>query len=109
MRDLQGRRRLRVIFQSKLFILVLSVVALVLLRSNYSIYKTNRIARMNREATQKQLASLKEKSGRLETAIRKLGTEKGIEDELRNKFQVTKAGEEVLIIVDEIPAENPRD
>lgn len=100
-RDLQERRRIKNFLQSPVLLFVLLITAIILVRSNYNIYKTNQSARISRDESDRKLASLREESGRLNMELEKLGTERGREDELRNKFQITKAGEEVLVVVDQ--------
>ncbi len=101
MRDLQERRRWRAILHSPVFLVILSIIVVSLLRSNYNIYKKNQIAKINRGESDKKLAQLVGKHDRLSSLLKKLDTERGVEEELRNKFQITKSGERVLVVVDE--------
>jgi cell division protein FtsB len=101
MRDLQERKRYRNFLLSPVTSVILLIVVIFLLKSNYNIYKKNQIAKINREESDRKLALLREKSDRLTDQLKKLETERGVEEELRNKFQITKSGEEVLVVVDE--------
>ncbi|MBI3633676.1 MAG: hypothetical protein HY226_05285 [Candidatus Vogelbacteria bacterium] len=101
MRDLQERRYFRRLLRSPLFAVFLSVLFLLLCNSVYRIYRKDEVARLNRIESDKRLAALKEKEEYLKTQISKLKTSRGVEEELRNKFQVTKDGEEVLVVVDD--------
>ncbi|MBI3632417.1 MAG: hypothetical protein HY225_03140 [Candidatus Vogelbacteria bacterium] len=69
--------------------------------SVYGIYKKDQVANINRIESERKLNILKDKEERLQTEIAKLKTSRGIEEELRSKFQVTKNGEEVLVVVDD--------
>lgn len=100
-RDLQDRKRFRRILGSPITGVILFVVVAMLAKSDYNIYKTNQIARINREESDRRLLLLQEKHDRLSLELQKLKTARGIEEELRNKFQVTKSGEEVLVVLDE--------
>lgn len=101
MSNLQDRRYLRRILRSRVFMGFLLLVAILLSRSVYGIYKKVEIARINRIESERKLSALQEKEQHLREEIGKLKTTRGIEEELRNKFQITKTGEEVLVVVDE--------
>ena len=100
MRDFHERKKLRHFLHSPVLSAILFVMVLLLLKSNYSVYKTNQTARINREEADKKLVALQDRSARLTDALLKLGTDRGIEEELRDKYQVMKIGEEVLVVVD---------
>lgn len=104
MRDLQERRRIRQILSSPILSFILFVILLILLNGIYGVYKRGEIARINRIEGDRKLALLKDRQERLSNEIAKLSTDRGVEEELRNKFQITKKGEEVMIVVDEVPA-----
>ena len=104
MRDLQERRRIRQILSSPILSFILFVILLILLNSVYGVYKRGEIARINRIEGDRKLGLLRDRQERLSKEIAKLSTDRGVEEELRNKFQITKKGEEVMIVVDEIPA-----
>ncbi len=99
--NLQERRYRRHILQSPFLAVFLLVITLLLTKSVYSIYKKNQVANINRMESQRKLDLLVEKEKRLQAEIAKLKTTRGIEEELRSKFQVTKEGEEVLVVVDD--------
>ena len=99
--NLQERRYRRHILQSPFLAVFLLVITLLLTKSVYSIYKKNQVANINRMESQRKLDLLVEKEKRLQAEIAKLNTTRGIEEELRSKFQVTKEGEEVLVVVDD--------
>jgi cell division protein FtsB len=113
----QGRRTLRYVFNSPITLVVLIIAVALLSRSVFDIYKRNQMATINRVDTDKKLSELEAKKDRLATEIEKLKTNRGVEEELRNKFQITKDGERVLVIVDEtrpagvvnteVPVESP--
>ena len=99
--DLQERNRLRYFLHSPILSMFLLIMVVLLINSNYHIYKKNQMAKMNRDESDRRLALLREKNNRLEIMLKKLRTERGVEEELRNKFQITKSGEEVLVVVDQ--------
>ncbi|MDO8492968.1 MAG: hypothetical protein Q7S19_00260 [bacterium] len=107
MRDLQEKKRWKKYMQSPIMIGVLLIIVVLLINSDYNIYKTNQITKMNREESEKKLALLQDNRDRLIAELERLKTERGVEEELRNKFQITKLGEEVLVVVDEVSDKKP--
>lgn len=71
-----------------------------MLRNVWDVYKKNELARINKEQAINKLDNLKNKKQVLESEIERLGTDRGVEEELRKRFQVIKPGEQVMIIVD---------
>lgn len=54
-----------------------------------------------KELVLSKIKDLKEKEAYLSLNISKLDTEEGMEEVIRDKYQVTKTGEKMIIIVDE--------
>ena len=100
MRDLQVRKKRYKFFRSNLFAVILFFFSLFMLRHVFDVYKKNELARINKEEAVKKLENLKNKRQTLESEIERLGTDRGVEEELRKRFQVVKSGEQVMIIVD---------
>ena len=63
----------------------------------YGIYKEGRDSKNN---TENIIKALEEKKKYLEGKVSSFDTERGLEEEIRKKFQVAKDGEEIVIIVD---------
>lgn len=100
MRDFQGRRKWHRILRSDVFSFILLIATVFLLKSVWGVYKKDSVARINMEEAEVTLANLQKKKAGLEKEISKLNTERGVEEELRRRFQVVKPGEQVLVIVD---------
>ena len=112
MRELQGKKSHR-FFKSNIFAVILTVILLMALRNVWDVYKKNDMARINKEEAETRLSELETKKNNLEFEISRLGSDRGVEEELRERFQVTKPGEQVLVIVDKntemkTPAEVPQ-
>lgn len=88
-----------------------SPIALVILFLVFVVFSYNMVGLFIKEretAKTKALAldkmtALQEREKSLNESIEKLKTEKGSEDLIRDKYQVVKPGEKVLIIVDKKP------
>lgn len=96
---LQEKRRLKLLLQSRVLLAVLVISIILLLGANYDIYKKNEMASINRQESDRKLAVLKQKKDQLTLELQRLDTKEGVEEELRDKFQITKSGEEVLVVL----------
>lgn len=77
------------------------IFALLLSVSVYERYKAEReTARKSAEQIE-ELQELEARASVLETEVRRLKSERGIEAEIRDRFEVAKEGEQIVIIVGE--------
>ncbi|MEK7066690.1 MAG: hypothetical protein AAB965_03940 [Patescibacteria group bacterium] len=97
---LQEHRTLRRTLRSPVISAVLVIVLVSITNSTWEVYKKDKVARINKEEVEKQLADLSTKRDYLIGQLNNLSTERGIENELRSKYQVTKEGERELVVVD---------
>lgn len=102
MRYLQERGRFRRRLQSPILAIALFIIFILVARSTWEVYKKDRIARINREESEKALSLLRARKEYLNSQLKNLSTERGVEGELRSKYQVTKEGEKGLVIVEDI-------
>ena len=72
----------------------------------FSMYKKERDTRLRRIEQRGVLNELEGREESLREEIERLSTQRGIEEEVRSKFEVGREGEEVIIIVDNPEAEN---
>lgn len=98
--DVRERRKFKRILYSKGMLLVLSVVVIFLLGAVWDVYQQSREATGRRLESAAELEELVNRQTALRREIDYLSSDRGIEEEIRNKFEVAKEGEEVLIIVD---------
>jgi cell division protein FtsB len=92
------RARERIVF-SKVSLVLLTVLVLYLAHSVWGVYVKERLTRENLEQSSARLSVLKERKGNLESAVAQLSTARGVEEEVRAKYQVGRPGEEVIIVV----------
>jgi len=83
----------------KVIILALIFLLFILGRGTLNMFEKNKEAKKNLEDTQKNLEVLVDRKENLEKEISRLSTERGIDDEIRTKFQVTKEGEKMIVLV----------
>lgn len=98
--DFQQRRKFRNFFYSKITLVLLLVFVVFLGKQVYDIYTKNKLSRESLSITTKDYEALKTRERMLSLEIERLKTERGIEEEIRNKYDVAKPGEEVVVIVD---------
>jgi len=86
----------------KRFLVNTTLLALIVILSYsiWGVYKTNKIARDKRDEVAEGLEALLERAAELTGRTEYLSTDRGLEEEFRTKFQVSKLGEEVIVIVD---------
>jgi len=101
MKEFQQRKILRRLIYSKLSILFLFIIFIFLVFSTAGVYKKSREAIRKNNEVVNELNELNTRKLYFEEEIRRLNTNTGIEEEFRDKFQITKPGERVLIIVDD--------
>ncbi len=71
----------------------------------WGIYAKERLTRATLESRQEELAEVEGRERELATSINELKTPRGVEKELREKFEVARPGEGVLVIVEGPPHE----
>ena len=103
----QEKQRFRRILYSKVTLIILAVIVLLLLQSVWGVWGTARETRLLREREERTLEELKARAAILQAEVDRLSAERGIEGEIRSKFDVAKEGESVLIITD--PKESGED
>ncbi|HAT68090.1 MAG: hypothetical protein A2481_02835 [Candidatus Yonathbacteria bacterium RIFOXYC2_FULL_47_9] len=97
----QERKKFRKILYSKASILMLFVGFMLVSRGAWSVHQKAKIARIERDESVRILAELQERNTALEVSLERLKSDKGIEDEVRQKYAVARPGEEVVVVVDE--------
>ena len=97
----QERKKFRKILYSKASILVLLVGLVLVSRGAWSVHQKAEIARTERNESVRMLAELQGRNTALEASLERLKSDKGIEDEVRQKYAVARPGEEVVVVVDE--------
>lgn len=103
MRDFQQRKKVRKILYSRNSVIVLAVVTVFLARGAIGVLQKNWESKKNVEMVELQLAEARVKSAELKRDISLINTEAGMEREIRQKFSVSKGGEQVAIVVEPRP------
>jgi len=100
MRELENRQKFRRRIYSLPALAVLLVVAIMLVKGAYSIMITERQSSKDARLLALEVAALADRQKVLEAEIEKLNTDEGVEEEIKSKYNVARAGERVAVIVD---------
>lgn len=87
-------------FHTRFWIAVLLVICGVLSVSVYKIYKKYNHAKTIRDDYRAELEQVKDHRADLQKNIDALSTERGKEEEIRDRYRVVKEGEQMILIVD---------
>lgn len=86
---------------SRVSIFILAVVSVFLVLSVFSIFEKREEARKQSLLSKERLIDLEKRKETLSKDIEHINNEEGMEDLLRDRYNVVKQGEEVVVIVDE--------
>jgi len=103
MKEFQDKKRIRKIIFSRFSLAVLLIILIILSVSTAKVYLKSQKASLRNDQTIAQIKELEKKKKELEDRIAKMQTGSGLDEEIREKFNVQKPGEEVLNIVDKSP------
>jgi cell division protein FtsB len=101
MREFQERRLLRKIFLSRISFFLFLAFFIFLSFSIKESYNKKRQAALKNQEIVDEIGELENRKSDLEANIRNLQTPEGIEEELRQRFQIKKPDEEFLVILDD--------
>lgn len=101
MHEFQEKKKLRKILYSKATLIALFVIIIFIARAVLGVYYKQKISEENLLIANNKITELESREKMLNSEIEWLKTDKGVEEEIRKKFMVGKAGEQVIVIVDE--------
>jgi len=103
--DFQQKRKLRTWFESRTLWVILGIATVFIAVHAYDRYLIALDMKQRHQAIQMELAELSARKAALESEVEYLSGERGIEAEMRRQFDIARAGEQVVIIVEEeVPA-----
>ena len=89
------------IFFSWPTVAILFVIAILITRSTYFVWLRERATAELLSERKAELADVNRRGVLIEEKLEALGTPRGIEEEVRSRFEVAKPGEKVIVIVDQ--------
>lgn len=106
MRNFQEKKRLKNILESRLVLIFLFIVLVFFAWGVIRLIAKLRETSKNRENAFLKVAELKKTKEHLSAEIGNLKTDKGLEENIREKFGLAKEGEGLIVVVDD---KNPAD
>jgi len=101
MKDFKTRKPTQRPFHySWFFLVILIIIFAFLVRSAYSSFSKKRDTTLEKEKYETRLHNLEEKKINLENKIEHLKTDRGLEEELRKRFNISKEGEQIIKIIE---------
>jgi len=97
---LLNKRWVRSFIFGKIGLIILAIIFTVFARGTWGVYEKARFAKENREQSEQNLRELEERERALEEELVRLNTSRGLEEEIRHKFDVGRDGEQLVVLVD---------
>ncbi len=99
MKEFQEKRRRRRMLYSKFSVVFMFFIVIVMARATWGVYQKEKESKVNMQLTDNSLAELQARHDLLGQQVEQLETPSGQEEAIREKYQVEKPGEQVVIIV----------
>ncbi len=99
MLEFKEKRKFKKVLYSKPAILLILVLLVFLVKPAWNAYTKYSESRENAQLAKARLEKLQERKNELTQKIENLGTERGLEEEIVDKFDVVRSGENVIVIV----------
>ncbi len=81
-------------------LIILIILTFFLARGVWGVYVQERDTRITKNQRVAHLEELEGRESALQEELDRLDTERGVEEEIRRKFEVAREGEKVIVIVD---------
>ncbi len=101
MLDFQQKRKLRNVAYGRVTLCVLAILVLFSFRSVWLVYQKQRESEGLKSLALAQVSQLSTRQREMDSEIAKLQTPQGVDEEIRDKFNVAKPGENMVVIVDD--------
>ncbi len=100
MLEFYEKRKLKRVLYSRPVLIVLLIPVAYCMMVAWHAYLKEREAHANMLAATAELERLKEREATLDKEIERLSSERGVEEELREKYEVGKPGERMIVLID---------
>ncbi len=99
--DFHEKRKIRKILFSKVAIILVFLITGMIGLSVYERFMVEREMAAKLQVREEELARLHVRAATLESKVEHMQNERGIEEEIRSRFDVVKDGEQVVVILDD--------
>jgi len=96
----QQKQHILRVFTLRIFTVVLLLALLALLKGGWNVYQKQREAYVHKINAEAKLDELVDRKRQLQAEVLHLKSNRGIEEEMRQQFEVAREGEGLIIIVD---------
>jgi cell division protein FtsB len=103
--DFHEKRKMRTVLYSRPVVFVIMLVTVLLSFSAYNRYSVAKDMEQKLDVKKQELRELEERARHIESKVEYLADERGVEEELRNRFDAIREGEQVIILLDDADAE----
>ena len=100
MLDFQQKRKIRNVAYNRITLIILFLLVLVFARSTWIVYQKQRASKDMKNVSLMNVEELRLRNNELQSKIERLDTVPGVEEEIRLKFNVVKARENMVVIVE---------
>ena len=100
MKDFQQRKKIRNFVTSRWVFFSVLFFTILLFNGTWGVFQKERETQASLNRTRESLMNARDREVELGVAVKNLQTSQGLEKEIRNKFDVAKSGEEVIMVVD---------
>lgn len=101
MKNYQKKKDFRYLMQTKPMLILLFVLMVFFIWSVISFIGKRQETYKNKRIAEEKIENLKQQKDKLYSDILKLKTEKGMEENIRNKFGFAREGEGVIVVVED--------
>ncbi|PIQ92367.1 MAG: hypothetical protein COV70_00760 [Parcubacteria group bacterium CG11_big_fil_rev_8_21_14_0_20_39_22] len=95
--NIKKKRKTKIIFRMVSVLLV--ILCVFFAKVSYNAYVKKQESEENYRRAEASLVEIEKRQARLEKEIEKLSTDRGIEEEIREKFRVAKEGEKMMVLL----------
>lgn len=99
MLEFQKKKRLRRFIYSPISLFLVAFAIMVVGRGTWSVFHKAKESKEKLHASVIELERLQKRAETLSTQLTSLNTDRGIEEELRDKYRVAKEGEQMIILL----------
>ena len=99
MLDFHEKRKLKAYLYSRYVVGALFLFALFLSMSVFERYVAERKVAQKRDEIKNELEALQQRESVLEAEVSRLKSDRGLEEEIRDRYEVSRAGERIVVIV----------
>jgi cell division protein FtsB len=104
----QGQNMLKV-FGYRIFTVFILLILFFLIRGGWDVYQKYRETYINKVNSEAKLNELIDRKHQLQAEVLTLKSNRGLEEEIRQQFEVAREGEGLIIIVDRPVVDNDED